>query len=237
MLAAALACSASAHGDPAYEAWLLRVGDYATLAAEWRADTSLGDGENAERLANLFLGPYGRAAKAQPYEGIHNLYRAALRGRRGAVLRLADALDKGAYGLRKSPAAARCWAGMPSTFDARLACVRLTAFRDRKARLGCTGLPIARADGRPLDGVDAARICLAMKRPTLLVPGPPPGPDAARRGREYARHGITLQITGDVYKEQYEVFREQFNRTTIDALDAAHGRGYVERLGKAIDAR
>jgi hypothetical protein len=237
VLAATLACGAAAHGDPAYEAWLLRVGDYETLADVWRSDTGLGDGENAERLANLFLGPYARAAKAKPFEGIHNLYLAALRGRRGAVLRLADALDKGAYGLRKSPAAARCWAGMPSTFDARLACVQLTGFRDKRARLGCGDLPIARADGRPLDGADAARICLAMKTPTLLAPGPPPGPDTVRRIRAYARHGIVLQITGDVYEEDREIFRDQFNRTTIEALDAAHGRGYMARLGKEIEGR
>lgn len=236
-LAGMLSCAASAHDDPAYEAWLLRMGDYETLARVWRSDTDNGDGEKQERLAELLLGPHARAAKAQPFEGVHYLYQAALRGRRGAVLRLADALDKGALGLRKRPDAARCWAALPATFDARLACVRLTAFRDARARPACGGLPVAREDGRPLDGVDTARICLATGTPTLLEPGPPPGPHTARRIREYARHGIVLEITGDVYEDAYEVFRDQFNRTTVAALDAAHGRGYVERLSKEIETR
>jgi len=236
-LAVGLAPAASARADPAYEAWLLRMGDYATLADVWRADTDNGDGAKQERLADLFLGPHGRAAKPQPYEGIHNLYVAALRGRRSAVLRLAEALDKGALGFRRRPDAARCWANLPGTFDARLACVHLTQFRDTRARLGCGELPIAREDGRPLDGIDAARICLATGTPTLLEPGPPPGPQTVRRIREYARHGITLEVTGDVYDEAYETYRDAFNRTTVAALDAGHGPGYVERLGNDIDAR
>jgi hypothetical protein len=236
-LAGMLSCAASAHGAPAYEAWLLRMGDYETLASVWRSDTDKGDGEKQERLAGLFLGPHARAAKAQPFEGLQNLYQAALRGRRSAVLRLADALDKGTLGLRKRPDAARCWAALPATFDGRLACVRLTGFREARARPACGGLPIAREDGRPLDGVDAARICLAMNTPTLLEPGLPPGPQTIRRIKAYARHGIVLQITGDVYEDAYEVFRDQFNRTTVAALDAALGRGYVERLSQDIEAR
>ena len=237
VLAAGLAPAACAQADPAYEAWLVRMGDYETLANVWRADTDNGDGAKQERLAGLFLGPHARAAKARPFEGAHNLYWAALRGRRGAVLRLAEALDKGALGFRRRPDAARCWANLPATFEARLACVRLTQFRDAKARLGCGDLPIAREDGRPLDGVDAARICLATGTPTLLEPGPPPGPETVRRIREYARHGITLEVTGDVYDEAFETYRDQFNRTTAAALDARHGRGYLERLGNEIDAR
>ncbi|MFS2020450.1 hypothetical protein ACEN88_28215, partial [Massilia sp. CT11-108] len=85
-LAVGLSCAASAYADPAYEGWLLRMGDYETLANVWRADTDSGDGAQQERLAELFLGPHARAAKARPFEGIHNLYWAALRGRRGAVL-------------------------------------------------------------------------------------------------------------------------------------------------------
>jgi hypothetical protein len=236
-LAIGLSCAASAHADPAYEGWLLRMGDYETLANVWRADNDSGDGAKQERLAELFLGPHAQAAKARPFEGIHNLYWAALRGRRGAVLRLADALDKGAFGLRKRPDAARCWAHLPATFDARLACVRLTEFRDAKARPGCGDLPIAREDGRPLDGADAARICIATGTPTLLEPGPPPGPETVRRIRAYARHGITLAVTGDVYDPAFEAYRDQYNRTTAAALEANHGRGYLERLGNEIDAR
>ncbi|MCS0614887.1 hypothetical protein NX783_19290 [Massilia kyonggiensis] len=232
-----LSCAAFAHADPAYEGWLLRMGDYETLANVWRADNDSGDGAKQERLAELFLGPHAQAAKARPFEGIHNLYWAALRGRRGAVLRLADALDKGAFGLRKRPEAARCWAHLPATFDARLACVRLTEFRDAKARPGCGDLPIAREDGRPLDGADAARICIATGTPTLLEPGPPPGPETVRRIRAYARHGITLAVTGDVYDPAFEAYRDQYNRTTVAALEAIHGRGYLERLGNEIDAR
>ena len=232
-----LSCAAFAHADPAYEGWLLRMGDYETLANVWRADNDSGDGAKQERLAELFLGPHAQAAKARPFEGIHNLYWAALRGRRGAVLRLADALDKGAFGLRRRPEAARCWAHLPATFDARLACVRLTEFRDAKARPGCGDLPIAREDGRPLDGADAARICIATGTPTLLEPGPPPGPETVRRIRAYARHGITLAVTGDVYDPAFEAYRDQYNRTTVAALEAIHGRGYLERLGNEIDAR
>jgi len=237
VLAVGLAPAAYAQADPAYEAWLLRMGDYEALANVWRADTDNGDGAKQERLAELFLGPHARAAKARPFEGMHNLYWAALRGRRGAVLRLAGALDKGAFGFRQRPDAARCWANLPATFNARLACVRLTQFRDARARLGCGQLPIAKEDGRPLDGVDAARICLATGTPTLLEPGPPPGTQTVRRIREYARHGITLSVTGDVYDEAFETYRDQFNRTTVTALDAEHGPGYVERLGSRIDAR
>ena len=232
-----LSCAAFAHADPAYEGWLLRMGDYETLANVWRADNDSGDGAKQERLAELFLGPHAQAAKARPFEGIHNLYWAALRGRRGAVLRLADALDKGAFGLRRRPEAARCWAHLPATFDARLACVRLTEFRDAKARPGCGDLPIAREDGRPLDGADAARICIATGTPTLLEPGPPPGPETVRRIRAYARHGITLAVTGDVYDPAFEAYRDQYNRTTVAALEAIRGRGYLERLGNEIDAR
>ncbi|WP_440963229.1 hypothetical protein ACL58G_22465 [Massilia sp. GER05] len=236
-LAVGLSCAASAYADPAYEGWLLRMGDYETLANVWRADRDSDDGAQQERLAALFLGPHARAAKARPFEGIHNLYWAALRGRRGAVLRLADALDKGAFGLRKRPDAARCWAQLPATFDARLACVRLTEFRDPKARLGCGDLPIARANGRPLDGADAARICVATGTPTLLEPGPPPGPETVGRIRAYARHGITLSVTGDVYDPAFEAYRDRFNRTTVAALEARHGRGYLERLEHEVDAR
>lgn len=55
--------------------------------------------------------------------------------------------------------------------------------------------------------------------------------------RAYKRHGIDLDITGDVYDEDVEVFRTAFNTTTVAAIDAERGRGYMERLSADIEAR
>jgi hypothetical protein len=40
-----------------------------------------------------------------------------------------------------------------------------------------------------------------------------------------------------VYVEQFETFRGKFNQTTVAALDAEHGRGYMDRLSEEIEAR
>jgi hypothetical protein len=111
--------------------------------------------------------------------------------------RLADALNKGKFGLSKRADAARCWSSAPSSFEERLACVKLTDFRHPQARLQ----------------QDLERVS------------------------EYKRHGIEWSITGDVYDEQFETFRRQFNQTTVAALEAAHERGNVASLSKQIDAR
>ena len=55
--------------------------------------------------------------------------------------------------------------------------------------------------------------------------------------REYKRHGIDLDITGDVYDEDFEVFRAAFNDTIVAAIDAQRGHGYMEKLSAGIEAR
>jgi len=238
LLAALLSCAACADDDLAYENWLIRVGDYETLANSWRAEAMLGNAEKQERLSALLLGPHARDAKARPHEGIHLLFRAAVNGRPRAMLSLSDALDKGALGLVKRPDAAPCWKGAPAGFEGRLACVELTDFTDPLARVTCTELAVmdAKHSGKH-DGAAMAKLCLANKTPAILVPGPPPSRQTLERVREYARHGIEWEVTGDVYREEFEQFRVQFNQTMVAALEARHGRGYLDRLSKEIDAR
>lgn len=239
VLAGLLACATATARDDAYEAWLMRVGDYETLYRNWWFEAVRGDAAMQERVADLLLGPHGRETRARPYEGIQFLYRAAVNGRPSAMRRLAEGLDKGKFGLRESPDAARCWSRAPADFDARLDCIRLTDFRSPRARLACSELVIAPFETRPgrRDGAAKARLCLAHKRPTLLVFGPPPGKQALARVREYKRHGIDLDITGDVYDEDFEVFRAAFNDTIVAAIDAQRGHGYMEKLSAGIEAR
>jgi hypothetical protein len=85
VLASILSCAALADSDLAYENWLIHVSDYETLSRAWWPEAMLGDAEKQERLAELFLGPHAREAKARPYEGIHFLFRAAVNGRRTAM--------------------------------------------------------------------------------------------------------------------------------------------------------
>jgi hypothetical protein len=236
ILAGLLSCAACADDDLAYENWLIRVGDYETLAHSWRGEAMSGNAEKQERLAALLLGPHAREAKAGPYEGIHLLFRAAVNGRRKAMLSLADALNKGAFGLVKRPDAATCWSSAPNSFDGRLACVELTEFQERLARVSCTELAVMDAHyAGTHDGAAMAELCLANKTPAILVPGPPPGRQTLERVREYARHGIEWAVTGDVYREEFEQFREQFNQTIVAALEARYGRGYMDRLSKEIE--
>jgi hypothetical protein len=82
-----------------------------------------------------------------------------------------------------------------------------------------------------------ARLCLANKTPALLVPGTPPSPIDLRRISEYARYGIEWVITGDVYNGDFEKFRENFNNTIVEAIDAERGRRYLVTLGKQIEIR
>jgi hypothetical protein len=238
VFASALSCGALADEDVAYENWLVRVGDYETLARAWRPEAMLGDAEKQERLAELFLGPHARQAKARPYEGIHFLFRAAVNGRRSAMRRLGDALNKGRFGLSKRPDAARCWSGAPASLEGRIACVKLTDFHDPQARVPCTELAVVEAQQYPgtRDGTAMAELCLANKTPAILVPGIPPGQEDLARVREYQRHGIEWSITGDVYLEEFETFRGKFNQTILAALEAEHGPGYLDRLAKEINA-
>jgi hypothetical protein len=239
VFAGVLSHGALANDDLAYENWLIRVGDYETLSRTWWLEAMQGDAEKQERLAELFLGPHAREAKASPYEGIHFLIRAAVNGRRTAMRRLGDALKKGAFGLSKRPEAARCWSSAPASFEGRLACVNLTDYRDPRARVPCTELARTEAQQHPetRDGAAMARLCLANKTPAILVAGLPPTQEDLERVSEYRRHGIEWSITGDVYDEQFETFREKFNQTIFAALEAENGQGYLDRLSKAIDAR
>jgi hypothetical protein len=222
-----------------YENWLIRVEDYETLHRSWWADAFLGDAEKQERVAELLLGPHRREAKAQPYEGIHFLFRAAVKGRRTAMLHLAEALDKGEFGLRKLPDAARCWASAPARFEQRLACVRLTDFSDPKARVNCTELAVMEEQEHPgtHDGADMARLCLANKTPALLNPGIPWGTLGDAGVHEYEQHGIEWAFTGDIYDGTFEKFRGKFNKTMAAGIESERGKGYLDRLWKEIEAR
>ncbi|WP_306396317.1 hypothetical protein [Telluria beijingensis] len=216
--------------------WQDALNDAGTLQA-WRFEADAGDAEKQERLAQLFLGPRGRALKAGPYEGAHFLLRAATNGRRASMLQLSAALDKGAFGFRKLPDAARCWSRLPAGFEQRLACVSLTDVRDPRARVACTDLIVMREEQLGADdGVARARLCLANKTPALLVPGPPPGKRDEERVRLYRRHGIEVSVTGDVYEEAFEKYRNDFNKTMIAGIEAERGPGYLDRLGKDIEA-
>lgn len=239
VLASTLSCGAFADDDTAYENWLIRVGDYETLSSSWRGEALLGNAEKQERLAELLLGPHAREAKARPYEAIHFLFRAAVNGRSKAMLRLADALNKGALGLIKRPEAARCWSSAPTSSEGRAACVRLTDFHDPQARVSCAELTVVEAFLSPgtHDGAAMAKLCLANKTPAILIPGPPPTKQTMQRVSEYKRHGIEWEITGDVYQEEFEIFRDKFNQTIVAALEADNGRGYLDRLSKEIDER
>jgi hypothetical protein len=152
---------------------------------------------------------------------------------------LATAIDKGASGFRKVPAAARCWAAAPSTIERKTVCVGLTAFDDRRARAPCHALPFVPDKGRSNrdSGSAKARLCLANGTPALLVPGPPPSLQDEMRVREYARNGIEWNITGDVVEEDFEQFRNGFNATTAAAIEQERGRGYLEKLSRDIERR
>lgn len=212
--------------------------DPETLQA-WRFDAMAGDAEKQERLAGMMLGSQAGAGDATTIEGVHFLLRAAIAGRAGAMRRLADALDRGRYGLRRLPQAARCWSALPADAEARLACVRQTDFSNPRHRVPCSDLAVLPGQVRPgaSAGVAKARLCLANKTPALLVPGPPPGPEDEERARQYAKHGIEWSITGDVYEEEYERYRDDFNRTMVEGIDAQRGTGYLQKLDRQIDAR
>ena len=197
----------------------------------------LGDGKEQEHVADILLGPHADEVKHQPYDGIRFLYRAAIGGRRTAMLKLSKALDSGSFGLRQSPDAARCWAKAPARWNQRIACVGMTDFSDRKARPECLALAVIGDRDQliyQLDGKTFARLCLANKTPAIFVPGLPPGPQDERRAREYAQHGIQWVVTGDVYYPNFERFRNAFNDTMVEGIDAERGRGYFDKLSNDI---
>lgn len=153
------------------------------------------------------------------------------------MLKFSSLLRTGKSGARKSPEAAKCWAGQPEKYQSIISCVEVTEFRNAQARTSCVELVLM---GRPAslrhaDGASLARLCLANRTYALLVPGAPPSARDLRRVREYARVGIEWVITGDVYNGDYERFRDGFNSTIIAKVEAERGPGYFERLAKKID--
>ncbi|WP_141830615.1 hypothetical protein [Herbaspirillum sp. SJZ107] len=237
LLAGLLSCAAVAGDDPAHEHRRVRTGDYKALHRSLWFDAQFGDAEKQERLAGLLLGPHGREVGAPRHEGVRFLFRAAVAGRPAAMRHLADALGKGAFGLGKLPAAARCWSSVPAGFEQRLACVRLTGFRDPRARVPCMDLAVTRSSATRDSGNAMARLCLANGTPAILVPGLPPDRQMLDRIDRYKRHGIDWVVTGDVYEADFETFRDAFNKTMSAAIDTERGRGYLERLSNEIDAR
>jgi hypothetical protein len=218
------------------------AGRYVEAYMAWWGGAIEGDSEKQELLANLLLGPHGHALKRIRYprrEGIRYLYRAAIGGRRSAMLALADASRSGRFGVERRVDAAKCWSKAPASLQERITCVGLTAFRDREARASCSELAlVGRSDVHDKkSGPVLAKLCIANKTPALLVPGAPPSAQDLRREREYAKYGIEWVITGDVYNGDFEQFREDFNDAIVDEVEAERGRGYFEKLSKKIDDR
>jgi len=216
------------------------AGRYTEAYIAWWGGATDGDSEKQELLANVLLGPHGhevKRIKSPRREGMRYLYRAAVAGRRSAMLALAGASRSGLFGLEKRTAAAECWVKVPASLQQRIACVELTEFRDREARASCSELALAGGAADWKRAPSLAHLCIANKTPALLVPGGPPGAQAVRREREYARHGIEWVITGDVYNGDFERFRESFNDAIVADVEAKCGRGYFARLSKQIDAR
>ena len=238
ILSCILASTVHAGEGPAQDKPLLNLEDAKTLQT-WKIDAWTGDATKQERLADLLLDPGAHVKKADRLEGVHFLVRAATSGKPKAMRQLADALDKGAHGFKKLPAAATCWSGMPADFEARLACLRLTDLVNPRDRVRCNDLTEMR-EGLPPGRVNPntmARLCLANKTPAVLVPGPPPGKEDLERARLYGEHGIEWIITGDVYDEEYEKYRYEFNRTIAEAIMAERGSGYLNKLSDDIEAR
>lgn len=215
---------------------------YTEAYMAWWGGAIQGDGEKQELLANLLLGPHRHALKRirnpRP-EGMRYLYRAAVAGRRSAMLSLAEASRSGLLGVERRADAAECWSKAPASFNERIACVELTEFRDREARASCSELALAGGSDvhDRKSGPLLARLCIANKTPALLVPGAPPSAQDLRREREYAKLGIEWVITGDVYNGDFERFRESFNGAIVDGVEAERGRGYFEKISTEIDNR
>lgn len=232
-----LSCAAFA-GD-ALDRRPLRADEHRKLYQTLFFAARVGDAEQQERFADFLLGPHGRKVKSLPFEGTQFLFRAAVGGRPTAMRHLAEALSKGGIGLRKRPAAAACWSAAPAGFEQRLACVRLTEFRDARARPSCADLVLmgSDADSVKKNGSAMAALCLANRTPAIMVPGMPPLEPTLYRTSEYKRHGIEWVVTGDVYRDDAEKFREAFNRAVFSAVDGERGQGYLDRLSNDIEVR
>lgn len=217
------------------------AGRYTEAYIAWWGGAIDGDTEKQELIANLLLGPHGQEVKRTRYprrEGVRYLYRAAVGGRRSAMLAIGDASRSGLLGLERHVDAAQCWSQAPPSLQQRIACVELTAFRDRQARASCSELALVqRSEADEKSGPLLAKLCMANKTPALFVPGGPPSARDRRRTREYERHGIEWVITGDVYDGDFERFRESFNDAIVEQVDREYGRGYLERLSREIENR
>jgi len=218
------------------------AGRYTEAYMAWWGGAIQGDSEKQELLADLLLGPHKHALKRirnPRREGMRYLYRAAIGGRRSAMLSLAEAARSGFLGVERRADAATCWSKAPARLQDRIACVELMEFRDREARASCSELAlVGRSEVHDKNrGPLFAKLCIANKTPALLVPGAPPSAQDLRREREYAKHGIEWVITGDVYDGDFEKFRESFNDAIVAGVEAERGRGYLERISEEIDRR
>lgn len=136
-------------------------------------DAFASDAAKQEQIAELHLRSRGRSKKSDQRAGVHFLLRAATMGRPTSMLRLADALDRGAFGFKKLPAAANCWSSTPSDFEKRLACLSLTDLRDARARIPCNYFTLIQ-NGLPPSNRNAAtmaRLVLQTKPPRCSFQG------------------------------------------------------------------
>ncbi|HEX2948575.1 MAG TPA: hypothetical protein VHV83_03245 [Armatimonadota bacterium] len=217
------------------------AGRYTEAYMAWWGGAIERNSEKQELLANLLLGPHRHALKRirnPRREGMRYLYRAAIAGRRSAMLSLAEAARSGLLGVERRVDAAECWSKAPASLQDRIACVELTEFRDREARASCSELALAgRSEVHDQKrGPLFAKLCIANKTPALLVPGAPPSAQDERREREYAKHGIQWVITGDVYDGDFEQFRENFNDVIVAGVEAERGRGYFQNFQRKLIA-
>jgi hypothetical protein len=152
------------------------------------------------------------------------------------MLKLSDALSTGSLGVSKSAQAATCWSKTPADFEQRLNCVAVTDFHPH-ARPSCTALVFPPSEKRvnEQDATTNAKLCLANKTPTLFQPGIPPRGEELEH--EYEKRGIAWVFTGDVYDADFEKFRERFNVTIAEAIEAERGRGYLARIYQEIRAK
>lgn len=205
--------------------------------AWWSGANGMNDAEQQELIADLLLGPHSKAVKSQPHDGIHYLYRAAIGGRRTAMLKFSNALSAGSLGVKKSARATTCWSKIPANFEQRLNCVAVTDFQDPQARPSCAELILPPGVKLPneQDATANAKLCLVNKTPALFSAGIPPRGEEMEH--EYEKRGIEWVFTGDVYDGDFEKYRKRFNDTIAEAIEAERGRGYLERTYKEIRAK
>lgn len=224
-----------AKGDAAFKA-----GRFAEAYDHWGHLAFLGNPEMEERLGMLMLGPNAKHLKPSQRNrmtGISHIYLAAVGGRPSAMRILSRALRTGSSGARKLPAAAACWAKLPSDAPAISSCVAMTEFREKRSRPACWELsnPEPPTGNHANDGQARARLCLANRTPALYVYGPPPGKTDAMRWSEYQKHGIELISAGDVLSTDFDAFVSGFNSVMVEAIDATRGPGYLKRLEEKIE--